>query len=239
MDRLDRKQIKHDEFVESTFKVFQWFEAHPKPFLIGAAALVVATVAVWGVTRLTASSANSSADLLARGQAAFDAPVAVGEAPKPDDPYRPTFSSDTERAKKAAARLAEAADKAGGSAGKVAAYLQGIALVEAGDGPGAVKVLEGAASSLGGDATLGGPVKSGLAHAYELAGQADKAADTWKGLTTDASYPKDVALTGLGRALEKQGKREDAKAAYKQVVDQFPGSPMSAAAKSALERLGA
>ncbi len=239
MDRLDRKQIKHDEFVESTFKVFQWFETHPKPFLIGAAALVVATVAVWGVTRLTASSANSSADLLARGQAALDAPVAVGEAPKPDDPYRPSFASDAERAKKAAARLGEAADKAGGSAAKVASYLQGIALVEAGDGPAAVKALEAALSKLGSDPTLGGSVKSGLAQAYEMAGQADKAAATWKGLATDASFPKDVALTGLGRALEKQGKKDEAKATYRQVVDQFPGSPMASSVKSALERLGA
>ncbi len=47
-----------------------------------------------------------------------------------------------------------------------------------------------------------------------------------------------MALYGLARSLEKQGKADEARATFKQVVDMYPGSPVSTSAKSDLGRLG-
>ena len=75
-----KKQIKQDEFVEQTWNVLAYVEEHPKAFLYGAAALVVAIVAIWSATGIVKRYAAKSSDALLRGQTALEAPVARAAA---------------------------------------------------------------------------------------------------------------------------------------------------------------
>jgi tetratricopeptide (TPR) repeat protein len=236
MDRQVKEQLKHDEFLEGSAKVFHWLERNPKPFLYGAGAVVAAVALGWGVSQYLERRAHNAADMLAQGTAALNAPVVTTEAPRPNDEFRPTFANDAERAKQAAARLEKAAG-AGGATGSVALYLRGVALIESGDGAGAVKALEEAQGRLGGDATLGDPVRAALAQAYAAAGQHDKSAEAWRALSTSGGYPKELALTGLAEALEKAGKTSEARATYEQIVREFGTSPVAAGARAAIARL--
>ena len=239
MDRQERKKIKQDEFVEQTWNVLAYVEEHPKAFLYGAAALVVAIVAIWSATGIVKRYAAKSSDALLRGQTALEAPVARAAA-RPSDPYARVFSSVQERARVAAQRLAEA-EKGHGAPSLVAIYLRGVALLEGGDAAGAAKELETADAKLGNDPTLGSSIKAALAQAYAQSGQAAKAADIWRALVgAPGGYPRELALYGLGQALEGAGRADEAKAAYRQALD-AGGEDGAAAtsAKAALSRLGA
>lgn len=239
MDRMDRKKIKHDELVDSTMKVFQYLEEHPKPFIYGALALVGVVVAGWSVMAVVRGWSGKAADRLAQGIAALEAPIAAAQPAHPDDPYRPTFSNEKQRGLEAAERFAKAA-RAGGTTGAVAEYLRGVALLEGGEAGKAVEALEAACGRLKDDVTLGGPCRGMLARAYEQSGATDKAVQAWRDLAApQADFPRDLALAELGQTLERAGKREEAKVVFKELVDLYPNSPVAAQAKSSLGSSGA
>jgi tetratricopeptide (TPR) repeat protein len=237
MDRIERKKIKQDEFVSEGMRIFQWVEDHPTQLLVGAGVFVALVVAAWAGSAWMRSRDQRAADLLARGQAALDAPV-VQTGAKPDDPYAPSFASATDRSRAATERLATAA-AAGGKPAAVAAYLEGVALLDKGDPNGAIATLEKASAALKGDGTVGPLARAVLASAYDRAGQREKALAAWRQLgEKDSGYPRDMALLGLARTLEGAGLKDEATKTWREIVDAYPDSPVRELATAALGRLG-
>lgn len=237
MDRVERKHLKQDELVETTRSIVHRIEDNPKPWLYGALS-VVGAVALLLVFNWFITSRNTKAsDLLTRGQAAMVAPVG-GETPRPDDPYRPVYSTESERAKATLDRLNEAT-AAGGALGQSARYLHGVALLDSGDAAGAVRELETAVAGLGTDVSLGAPVRAALAGAYAANNQSDKALELFTTLAADTNgwYPRDLALAGKARAQEALSKQADAKATWEQLIDLFPQSTLVTDARTAIDRL--
>jgi tetratricopeptide (TPR) repeat protein len=238
MDRIERKKIKQDEFVSEGMRIFQWVEDHPTQLLVGAGVFVALVVAAWAGSAWMRSRDQRAADLLARGQAALDAPV-VQTGAKPDDPYAPSFASAADRSRAATERLATAA-AAGGKPAAVAAYLEGVALLDKGDPNGAIATLEKASAALKGDGTVGPLAQAVLASAYDRAGQREKALAAWRQLgEKDSGYPRDMALLGLARTLEGAGQKDEATKTWREIVDSYPDSPVRELATAALGRLGA
>ncbi len=236
MDRLDRKKIKQDEFVDWTMRLFQHMEENPRPYVLGAIAVIVAIVGGFGLHAWSRHRAEEAADLFARAQAALEAPLARDEAPRPDDPYRPTFASPEERLAEALERL-EAAESAPTPLGDLALWLHGQALLEQGKAEDAVAEMREAADRLGDDPTMGGPVKASLAKALAAAKKFDESAALWEALTdAESGYPGDLAWEGLAKVREAKGDTEGAKEAWQQVLDLYPESPVAAAARLALGR---
>jgi TolA-binding protein len=75
------------------------------------------------------------------------------------------------------------------------------------------------------------------AEAYEEAGDLEKAASVWRALADDpgAVYPPDLALLRLGDVKSRQGKTQEATAAWREALARFPQGP---AATEAQQRLG-
>jgi len=236
MDRQERKKIKQDEFVDWTMRLFQHMEENPRPWILGAVAVIVVIVGGFGLHTWSRHRAEAAADLFTRAQAALEAPLARDEAPKPDDPYRPTFATPEERLAEALKRL-EAAEATPAPLGDLALWLHGEALLEQGKADEAVEELRRAADRLGDDPTMGGPVKAALAKGLAAAGKYDESVALWEELTdAEAGYPGDLAWEGLAKAREAKGDAEGARAAWQQVLDLYPQSPVAAAARVALGR---
>ena len=72
MARQTRKQMKHDEFVETTVSVVQRIQDNPRPYVMGVAGVLVLVVAAWALMYFSASSRNAAADRFAQGLAAFE-----------------------------------------------------------------------------------------------------------------------------------------------------------------------
>lgn len=238
MDRIERKKIKQDEFVSEGMRIFQWIEDHPTQLLVGAGLFVALVLAAWGGTAWMRSRDQRAAELLSLGQAALDAPV-VKTGAKPDDPYAPSFASAAERSRVASERLAKAA-AAGGKPAPLAAYLEGIAQLDAGNPTAAIATLEKASADLKGDATVGPLAQAVLASAYDRGGQREKALTVWRQLgEKESGYPRDLALLGLAQSLEAAGQKDEATKIWRELVDTFPDSPARELATAALGRLGA
>lgn len=236
MDRIERKKIKQDEFVSEGLRVFEWIEQHPTLLLGAAGAFVALVVGFWGVSSYLRSREAKAADLLARGQAALEAPV-VRTGAKPEDAYSPSFSTPEERSRVSAERLASAA-AGGGKPSRLASYLEGVALLERGDAGGAIAALEPAVDELRNDDTARPLARAVLASAYSQAGQLEKALTLWQALGEEGSgYPRDLALLGLARTHEASGQTEQARKAWQEIVDSHPSSPVRTEASEALARL--
>lgn len=235
MDRITRKEMKHDEFVDGTMRLLRVIEENPRPLLWSAAAILVLVLAVSGIWTFLNSRRDAAADLLSRGEAAYFAPVAEDGSARPDDAYRPSFPSEQARTEATLSRLEKAADGFGPGA-KLAGYLEGAVLLEAGKPDQAVEKLQGALEALGSDPTLGGPVKSLLATALEQTGQGERALELRAELADEGSgYPRDLALFALGRSQQQAGQTDKARETLQEIVDLYPESPMVSRAKEILE----
>ena len=87
MDRQERKQIKKDAFVEGTLSFVERFERNPRPYLLGAAAVLLAFFGGLATISIVNARAENHAQRLARGQAALSAPVVLTEPARPDDRF--------------------------------------------------------------------------------------------------------------------------------------------------------
>jgi TolA-binding protein len=82
--------------------------------------------------------------------------------------------------------------------------------------------------------------KLGAAEAQAAQGQFDKAIAAFTELAAqrDGALPVDGVLMRLAQTYLKAGKAKDARAAFQQVVDQFPNSPYANEARQRISQLG-
>jgi predicted negative regulator of RcsB-dependent stress response len=218
--KITRKELKHDEFVEAGLDVGEWLEENWRTVALAAGgALVVALLFVgwswWGDRRQARAER-----LAAEGFTLLDAATA--------DPAA------------AAAKFEEAQGVAGGSPlGEVARTYRGIALLRAGRAAEAVPLLEEASGATD-DPVLRGTAKALLAEALDAAGNADRAAEVYRGLADvpTPSFPPELALVRLGEVRARQGRMDDARGAWQDVVARYPESPYAALAGQLLSQPG-
>jgi len=219
--KITKKDMQQDEFIEGMFDFGEWLEVHWKRAALGlgaAVALVLAFVA-WNAMREHAS--DEANRLLAEGIAAFSP-----EAPAGGQPPAPRYAE--------ALTLFDQAAAAGGSQpiGDVARLFRARTLIALTRSPEAIPVLEGLVA--GGNKGLDAEAKVMLAEASEATGNPERAAKLLEELASPdkaAVYPQDAALMLLAGVRERQGKPEDAKRAYADLLARYPQSPFAADAK--------
>lgn len=218
--KLSKKDVQQDEFIDTVFDFGEWLEAHWKT-VAGALGAVVAVVLIgfaWNASRQRAAEEANA--LLARGMNAYaPEPGADGSAAAPN------FGE-------ALSLFEQAADKGGSQpVGDVARLFRARTLMAMGRGSEAVPLLETLGSSS--NERLAGQAKVSLAEAVSSSGDAERAATILQEVasSTTGSYPPDAALMLLGGVRERQGKTDDAKRVYDDLVARFPQSPFAADAR--------
>jgi lipopolysaccharide biosynthesis regulator YciM len=78
-----------------------------------------------------------------------------------------------------------------------------------------------------------------LANLYRRSGEVDKAVEAYRGLATNpsANMPRDFALLSAAQTLEDAKRWADARAAYRQVFEEFPASVYASEARARTEYL--
>jgi tetratricopeptide (TPR) repeat protein len=226
MQRETRRQLKHDEFVETTVGAVQRVAENPRPWIAGVVAVLLIVAATWTLSSWWLSRRGVATEGLARGLAALSAPVVDG-AETSANPFEPTFPTHEEKMSAALERLDEAS-RLGGKPGRIASFLRGVALLETGDAAGALDLIAEADSALGTDPTLGPAVRATHARALEEAGRPSEAAAIWRVLADAAEdqprYPVVAALEALARASEAAGDKVSALEAWQRISTEFPDS---------------
>ena len=219
--KITKKEMSQDEFIEGVFDFGEWLEVHWMKVAIGVGSAVVVVLAgiAWNASR--EKSADEANRLLASGMEAY-APTAGagGQASAP-------------RYSEALAFFEHAATQAGSHAvADVARLFRARTLIALSRGPEAVPILEGLASSR--NEALAAEAKIVLADAAESAGNWERAAGLLQEVAAPPKggyYPGDGALLLLGGLRERQGKTDEAKRVYDELLARFPQSPFAADAR--------
>ena len=155
-----------------------------------------------------------------------------------DRPAGPVFATSEEKYKTAAAAF-EGVDRRFGSSktGLRAKYYAALSRVQLGQYAEAEKALKEIQALGGGlEPEL---ARLALADLYRRSGQVDKAVEAYRGLATNptANVPRDFALLSAAQALEDARRWPEARAAYRQVFEEFPASVYAADARARVEYL--
>jgi TolA-binding protein len=223
--KITKKDMQQDEFIEGVFDFGEWLEVHWKRVAIGTGAAVALVLAFVAWNAMRERSSQEANRLLAAGIEAFS-PEAGADGQTPAPRYTEALA------------LFEQAAAAGGAQpiGSVARLFKARSMIALSRSPEAIPVLEGLVA--GPDKGLGAEAKVMLAEASEANGNPEGAAKLLEELASadkGAAYPQDAALMLLGRLRDRQGKTEDAKRAYSDLIARYPQSPFAADAK---QRIG-
>jgi len=224
--KITKKDMAQDEFIEGVFDFGEWLEANWRTVALGLGGVVAVVLAGLAWNTMRESAVEEANGLLAKGMAAY--------APSPGADGQPAAPRYTE----ALPLFEQAANKGSGNIKGVAGLFRARTLLALGRAGEAVPVLEGLAAS--GNEGLAATAKVSLAEAVEATGNAERAATLLQELTAPvkASYPADAALSLLGHLRERQGKKDDAKRAYDDLVAKYPQSPFATEARTRSGELG-
>lgn len=233
--RITRKELlkKDDAFTEAGHDAQEWIEENwRRVAAVGGAILaLMLLIALW--SWWSGRQAADAGRLLAQGLELYR-PAAQSPAPgQPARPGAPRYAEALPLFEKAAG-----IGSAGGAA-TVATFYQGATLLQLGRAQEAVPLLDKVISGTQDDA-LRDSASLVLAQALDAAGQTDRAATVLDELSrkVGAVVPPDVALLRLGSIRLKQGKTDDARRAWQDVLARYPDSASAADARDFLARSG-
>lgn len=233
-----RDEIKQDEFASGLEQGLAWINAHRDEVRIGAGVLIVLLAAGGALGYFQGQRAREADRAFREALAAFEAPVASELAAGADRPSGQVFATAEEKYKTAAAAF-EGVDRRFGSskAGLRAKYYAALSRLELGQNAEAEKALKEIQSQGGGlEPEL---ARVALANLYRRTGQVDKAVEAYRGLATNpaANVPRDFALLSAAQTLEDAKRWAEARAAYRQVFEDFPASVYAQEARARAEYL--
>ena len=219
---MTRHQLKEqDEITTSLKKTSEFFVAHQKQFIIGAAVIVAVFVVIFGYSYYRSSRNNAAQEQLAIAVTAFNDTTkpekeryerTIGEAQKTYDSYRSL------------------------PVGNIAKYYIGLSQEGLGDTPKAIESLQEVVQNA--DADIKGVAQFALGGIHAKHGETQKAIDVYRQLFDSGGYSKAAVGYELAVLYEANNQLDQAKEFYQKVVTDFPESPFRQSADEALKRLG-
>lgn len=238
-ERITRKNIRRDEFMETMEKGVVYTQSHVRTILISAGALVAVILVGWGVFAWRSSTRLVANDALAAAMKVWNAGIDAA-APKPGAD-QPTFASEEAKRKRAQELFEALVKEHGGSTpgdvGKL--YLASIA-IEQGQAERARELWKSYAEAHASD-MLAASVQLDLLRLDRSQGKAGQVVDDLRRLIGDSQHavPLDTLLYELAKTLDQQGKTDEARQAWQRISDEFPRSPFAAEAQRAGGAAGA
>ena len=238
MKKEHRDEIKQDELASGLEKAATWAGAHRDEIRIGAGVAVVLLAAAGALAYFQGQRAKEADRAFRDALTTFEAPVASELAAGAERPAGQVFATAEEKYKTAAAAF-EGVERRFGSSktGLRAKYYAALSRVQLGQNAEAEKALkEIQALGAGLEPEL---ARLALADLYRRSGQVDKAVESYRGMATNptANVPRDYALLSAAQALEDAKRWPEARAAYRQVYEDFPASVFASEARARVEYL--
>lgn len=233
-----REQIKQDDFASGLEQAVGWLAAHRDEVRIGAGVVVVLLAAAGALAYFQGQRAREADRAFRDALTTFEAPLAAELTPGAERPSGQVFATAEDKYKTAAAAFEGVERRFSSSVtGLRAKYFAALSRAELGQYAEAEKALkEIQARGAGLEPDL---ARLALADIYRRNGQVDKAVEAYRALATNpaATVPRDFALLGAAQALDDSKRWAEARAAYRQLVEEFPASVYAAEARARAEYL--
>jgi hypothetical protein len=233
-----RDEIKQDELVSGLEKAAVWVGAHRDEIRIGAGVLVVLLAAGGALGYFQGQRAKEADRAFRDALTTFEAPVASDIPPGADRPSGQVFATPDEKYKTAAAAFDGVERRFGSSTtGLRAKYYAALCRIQLGQNAEAEKALKEIQSR--GGSLEPELARLALAGLYRRSHEVDKAVEAYRGMATNptASVPRDYALISAAQTLEDAKRWSEARAAYRQVFEEYPASVFASEARARVEYL--
>jgi tetratricopeptide (TPR) repeat protein len=234
-----KEQIKQDEFATGLERAAAWAGAHREELRIGGGVAVVLLAAVGALAYFRNERAREAERAFQDALASYTAPVAAELAAGTERPSGQVFGSGEDRYKTAAAAFEGVVRRYGSSSVALRAeYYAALSRMELKQYAEAEKALKDVQAK-GGGGLEPELARLALADLYRRSGQTDKAVEAYRALATSSnpSLPRDYALLRLAGTLEEAKRFGEARAAYRELLEQFPASVYAAEARSRADYL--
>jgi TolA-binding protein len=238
MKARERHQLKENEFLKTTVAVTNAVRENRSAVALGVGAAILVAAIVGGWLYWRTHRANEAGALLGIAMATAQAPITPAPSLPGATQTPGTFPTEQARADATIKLLTQAADAYPNTDEGIAArYQLGSELLAVGRLDDAQAAFQQVATS--GSTLYASLAKLGQAQAFMAAGKTDDAIKIYTELAAarDSALPVDGLLMELARASQKAGKPQDARAAFKRVVDEFPDSTYAADARQQLAAL--
>lgn len=237
MARIQRHELKHDEFIDTFDQVLLYVEDHSRSLLVLGLAVVLAGGSLGGFYWYSRHQESLAGAALAEAQMTFEAPVQEGLPPLPGEGQEKTFAS--QQAKYEAAEKEFAAvrtDFPRTEAALLAKHYQAICQFRLGNSGAAVTALDELSGAA--DANVAALAQFHLAGMYETLGRPMEAEKLYRQLSArpTATVPRPLALVALAD-LQARVNPAEARRLYEQVKNEFPNSSIAADISRRLQML--
>ena len=234
-----KREIKQDEFTSWLETVIGWGAEHRDELRIGVGVGVVLLAAFGALAYFQSHRTREAERAFQDALAAFEAPVATELAPGAEPPNGQVFATAEDKYKTAAAAF-EGVERRYGSMdlGVRAKYYAALARIELAQYAEAEKSLRELQARGSGD-LVPDLARVALGGLYRRSGETDRAVEAYRDVasSTTTSLPRDYALHCLAGTLEDAGRYEEARSAYRELVEQYPASVYAAGARARMDYL--
>ncbi|MFI5179389.1 MAG: tetratricopeptide repeat protein [Vicinamibacterales bacterium] len=240
MKAEERRHLKTNEFASTALRVVETLKSHRDQAVMAAVAIVAVLVIGGGWAYWHKHTNDEAGALLGVAMSVAQAPI-VPPPTVPGATQSPgTYPSDQARQEAALQAFQQVvAQYPASAAGLTARYQLGVALMALGRLPEAEQAFNDVGSQAG--ASVYGPMaRLGRAEALRAQGKFDDAIKAFTDLAAerDSVLPIDGVLMQLAETCLRAGKTQEARAAFKRVVDEFPESGYLNEARQRLASLG-
>lgn len=237
MARIQRQELKRDEFVDSFDSTLLYIEDNWPRLLAIALAVLLGGGAAGGYYWYSQRQESRASVALASALFTFRAPVQAGLPALPGEGPEQIFTSEEDKYRAAEAAFEEVQQEYPRTkAALLAQHYQAVCYYELGETEKAISAFEALARS--GDANVAALARYHLAGLYLTLGRRDDAARLYRELSEKptATVPKSMALLELAR-LEAENNPQEARRLFELVKNEFPDSPIAAEVTRELEEL--
>jgi len=238
MKRTERQHLKENDLSILARQARGMVETRKRETTFVLAAVVIIGAVALGYVAWRDRIDSRAEAMLAEAMVVAD--TRVGAPIAPGTPGAgPSFPTERARAEAALNRFKAAADAyPENDAGIFARYRQAALENELGNSAQAVATYQQVIDRAG-DRIYGQMARLGLAEAQSRSGQYDQAINTFQELAQlkDGPLPVDGVLMQLGLTYRNAGKVAEAEQTFNRLVEEYPASAFSAAARRELESL--
>ena len=240
MKAKERHQLKQNEFAVTAGRVLTTLSHHQRRVRLILIAVLALVVVVAVIMSVRGRREDRAGEQLGIALAMLDATIAPAPTIPGAQQAANTFPTEQARAEAALAAFQRVADDYPSTdAGLAARYHAGGELLSLGRTADAIAAYQDVAGRAGRSSVYGPMARLGLAQARAAAGEHDEAIKTLTDLSgeRDGTLPVDGVLMQLARVSLMAGKTDEARAALRRVVDEFPESGYAADAQQQLTGL--
>lgn len=240
MKAEERRHLKENEFATRAAWVAEQVTTNRTRLLSVAGVILAIGVATWGYFYMRGVAADRASAMLGGALAIAQSPVAPASTLPGAQQPAGTYPTEAARAEATAAALQKVIDAyPSAETGTAARYYLGATWLSAGRAQDAERAFADAADK-GGTSLYAEMAKLGHVEALAALQRYDEAIKLLTDLSAQRNtrLPIDGILMELASVCRKAGKIQEARAAFKRVVDEFPESTYANQARQQLATMG-